>query len=155
MASMSRIRVQHEDFDVTTELHAICGGRTDIGATVTFVGLVRDMNLDDAVSGMALQHYPGMTEKALQKILSEASQRWEVQNATIIHRVGELAPGDQIVLVCIASSHRQDAFDACSFIMDYLKTKAPFWKKELLEDGTSRWVDARESDNHAAGRWEE
>jgi molybdopterin synthase catalytic subunit len=152
---MSRISVQKQDFDVTTELQAICGGRTDIGATVSFVGLVRDLNLDDSVSGMTLQHYPGMTDKALQKIVSEASQRWEVQDATVIHRVGELSPSDQIVLVCIASSHRHDAFEACSFIMDYLKTRAPFWKKETLKDGTSRWVDARESDDHAADRWEE
>ena len=151
---MSRISVQEQDFDVTTELQAICDARTDIGATVTFVGLARDMNLDDSVSGMTLQHYPGMTEKALHKIVAEASQRWEVQDATIIHRVGELSPGDQIVLVCIASSHRHDAFEACSFIMDYLKTRAPFWKKEMLKDGSSRWVDARESDDHAAGRWE-
>ncbi len=152
---MSRISVQEEDFDVSQELREICGGRTDIGATVSFVGLVRDMNLNDSVSGMTLQHYPGMTEKALQKIVSEASQRWEVQDATVIHRVGELSPSDQIVLVCIASSHRHDAFEACSFIMDYLKTRAPFWKKETLKDGSSRWVDARESDGHAADRWEE
>ena len=151
---MSRIRVQHEDFDVSQELRAICDGRTDIGATVTFVGLVRDMNLDDSISGMALQHYPGMTEKALHKIVNEASQRWEVQDATVIHRVGELTPSEQIVLVCIASSHRHDAFEACSFIMDYLKTRAPFWKKEVLKDGSSRCVDAHESDDHAAGRWE-
>jgi len=152
---MSRVCVQQEDFDVSRELQAICDGRTDIGATVTFVGLVRDLNLDDSVSAMTLQHYPGMTEKALHKIVSEASQRWEVQDATVIHRVGELSPSDQIVLVCIASSHRQDAFDACSFIMDYLKTRAPFWKKEMLKDGSSRWVDARESDDHAADRWKE
>ena len=151
---MSKISVQEQDFDVTIELKKICNGRTDIGATVSFVGLVRDMNLDDSVSGMTLQHYPGMTEKALRKIVTEASQRWEVQDATVIHRVGELSPSDQIVLVCIASSHRHDAFEACSFIMDYLKTRAPFWKKEMLKDGSSRWVDARESDNHAAGRWE-
>lgn len=152
---MIRIRVQHDDFDVSQELQAICDGRTDIGATVTFVGLVRDMNLDDSVSGMTLQHYPGMTEKALHKIVADASQRWEVQDATVIHRVGKLTPSDQIVLVCIASSHRHDAFESCSFIMDYLKTRAPFWKKEELNDGSSRWVDARESDDHAAGRWEE
>ena len=152
---MSKISVQEQDFDVSRELQAICDGRTDIGATVSFVGLVRDMNLDDSVSGMTLQHYPGMTEKALQKIVSEASQRWEVQDATVIHRVGELRPADQIVLVCIASSHRHDAFEACAFIMDYLKTRAPFWKKEQLKDGSSRWVDARDSDGHAAGRWEE
>jgi molybdopterin synthase catalytic subunit len=151
---MSKISVQEQDFDVSRELRAICNGRTDIGATVSFVGLVRDMNLDDSVAGMTLQHYPGMTDKALQKIVSEASQRWEVQDATLIHRVGELRPADQIVLVCIASSHRHDAFEACAFIMDYLKTRAPFWKKEQLKDGSSRWVDARESDGHAAGRWE-
>ena len=150
---MSRIRVQQEDFDVSSELQAICDGRTDIGATVTFVGLVRDMNLNASISGMALQHYPGMTEKALREIVNEASQRWEVQDATVIHRVGELSPSDKIVLVCIASSHRHDAFDACSFIMDYLKTRAPFWKKEVLNDGSSRWVDARESDGNAADRW--
>ena len=152
---MNRICVQEADFDVGHELRAICDGRSDIGASVTFVGLVRDMNLEDAVSGMALQHYPGMTEKALHGIVEEASRRWSVQHATVIHRVGELRPGDQIVLVVIASAHRHDAFEACAFIMDYLKTRAPFWKKELLGDGSSRWVDARSSDERAAQRWRE
>jgi molybdopterin synthase catalytic subunit len=155
MNAMSKIRIQEQDFDVSQELRSICDGRTDIGATVAFVGLVRDMNLDDSVSGMTLQHYPGMTEKALQKIVNAASRRWEVQDTTVIHRVGELRPSDQIVLVCIASSHRRDAFEACAFIMDYLKTRAPFWKKEQLKDGSSRWVDARDSDGDAANRWEE
>jgi molybdopterin synthase catalytic subunit len=152
---MNKICVQEADFDVNDELRAICDGRSDIGATVSFVGLVRDMNLDDAVSGMALQHYPGMTEKALHSIVEEASRRWSVQHASVIHRVGELRPGDQIVLVAIASAHRHDAFEACAFIMDYLKTRAPFWKKELLSDGSSRWVDARPDDDHAAERWQE
>lgn len=152
---MKRICVQEADFDVDHELRSLCGGRSDIGATVTFVGLVRDTNLDDAVSGMALQHYPGMTEKALHGIVEEASRRWSVRHASVIHRVGELRPGDQIVLVAIASAHRHDAFEACAFIMDYLKTRAPFWKKELLSDGSSRWVDARPSDGQAAKRWRE
>ncbi|MEN8213560.1 MAG: molybdopterin synthase catalytic subunit MoaE [Pseudomonadota bacterium] len=152
---MPRISVQEADFDVSRELQRLCDGRTDIGATVSFVGLVRDMNLDDSVVAMGLQHYPGMTEKALQKIVVEAAQRWEVLDATVIHRVGELTPAEQIVLVCIASTHRHDAFEACSFIMDYLKTRAPFWKKEVLADGSSRWVDARDSDDNAADRWKE
>ncbi len=150
---MSRVSVQTGDFDVSSELAAISQGRKDIGATNSFVGLVRDNNLDDEVRGMMLEHYPGMTEKALKSIIQQAEQRWEVQDATIIHRVGELLPGDQIVLVIVASSHRGDAFEASQFIMDYLKTQAPFWKKELLADGTHRWVDARASDSTAAERW--
>ena len=151
---MSKVVVQTEDFDVSEELRLLCGGRKEIGATATFVGLVRDINLDDHVSGMALEHYPGMTEKSLAKIVAEASERWEVLDATVIHRVGELMPSDQIVMVAVASTHRGDSFAACEFIMDYLKTRAPFWKKELLDDGNSRWVDARESDDSAAERWE-
>lgn len=150
---MSKISVQNEDFDVSEELRLLCGDRKEIGATATFVGLVRDINLDDHVTGMALEHYPGMTEKSLEKIVAEASERWDVIDATVIHRVGELMPSDQIVMVAVASTHRGDSFDACEFIMDYLKTRAPFWKKELLHDGSSSWVDARETDGSAADRW--
>ena len=152
---MSRVLVQREDFDVGAELRKLCKGRKDIGATATFVGLVRDINLDEHVKGMALEHYPGMTEKALEKIVAEATERWDVLDAIVIHRVGDLMPSDQIVMVAVASTHRGDAFSACEFIMDYLKTRAPFWKKELLDNGSSRWVDARESDDDAAGRWKE
>jgi len=152
---MNRIRVQEEDFDVGNLLKELCAGRTDIGATATFVGYVRDSNLDDDVVSMILEHYPGMTEKALGEIAAEANKRWDLIDTLIVHRVGELRPPDQIVAVVVASFHRGDAFEACEFIMDYLKTRAPFWKKELLKDGTSRWVEARLSDDEAAERWEE
>jgi molybdopterin synthase catalytic subunit len=151
---MNRIRVQQEDFDVGEVLTELTEGRTDIGATATFVGYVRDFNLHDDVEAMLLEHYPGMTEKALSEIVDDANSRWDLQDTAVIHRIGELRPADQIVLVAVASPHRGDAFDACEFIMDYLKTRAPFWKKELLGDGSSRWVEARSSDDDAAERWE-
>ena len=124
-----------------------------IGAIASFVGVVRDINNGDGVSEMTLEHYPGMTERALQDIVQQASTRWQVIDATVIHRVGRLMPTDQIVLVIVASMHRGDAFSACEFIMDYLKTAAPFWKKEITESG-ARWVDARVSDEDAMKKWE-
>ncbi len=146
------VRVQAEDFDVGAELRALGEGRTDIGATVSFVGLVRDM-AGGGLAAMELEHYPGMTEKALAAIEEEARERWPLQGVTIIHRYGPLAPGAQIVLVATASAHRQAAFDSAAFLMDYLKTRAPFWKREVGDDGEGRWVDARESDDDAAARW--
>jgi len=146
------IRVQTEDFDIGAEVKALTAGRTDIGALVTFTGLVRDTN-EGSVSSMELEHYPGMTEKELARIEAEANERWPLQASLIIHRVGRLAPGDNIVLVVAASAHRQAAFDAASFLMDYLKTRAPFWKREETGD-KSHWVDARESDGKAAAKWD-
>ncbi len=148
-----KIVVQEADFDVSEESRALCAGRTDIGAVASFVGLVRDLQ-QGGLQQMTLEHYPGMTEKSLQQIVAQAAQRWQVQNATIIHRVGPLTPGEQIVLVLVASAHRGDAFAACEFIMDYLKTDAPFWKKEESEEGAS-WVDARESDDVAKQKWQQ
>lgn len=150
---MPTIRVQTEDFDVSTELAAMRGRSRNVGAVASFVGIVRDVNDGDAVSTMTLEHYPGMTERALEKIVSEAAGRWQVIDATVIHRVGVLEPTAQIVFVAVASAHRAHAFQACEFIMDYLKTDAPFWKKETTPEG-ERWVDARTSDAHARARWE-
>lgn len=146
------IRVETQDFDIGAEVKAMTTGRTDIGAIVTFSGLVRDMN-DGAVASMELEHYPGMTEKELARIEEEAHRRWPLQASLIVHRVGRLLPGDNIVLVIAASAHRQAAFEAASFLMDYLKTRAPFWKKED-RNGEARWVDARESDGKAMKKWE-
>ncbi|MFN4354733.1 molybdenum cofactor biosynthesis protein MoaE [Parvibaculum sp.] len=139
------IRVETQDFDIGAEVKALTKGRTDIGAVVTFSGLVRDVPLE-------LEHYPGMTEKELARIEEEAHRRWPLQASLIVHRVGILQPGDNIVLVIAASAHRQAAFEAASFLMDYLKTRAPFWKKEE-RNGESQWVDARESDERAVHRW--
>ncbi|MHB0974610.1 MAG: molybdopterin synthase catalytic subunit MoaE [Thiobacillus sp.] len=147
-----KIRVQTEAFDLGTEVDAMRQGRTDIGAIASFVGLARDMNEGSGVSAMTLEHYPGMTEKALAALVDEACTRWTLRDVTVIHRVGRLLPGDPIVLVVVASSHRGEAFAACEFIMDYLKTQAPFWKKEETADG-ERWVEARASDDAAAARW--
>ena len=147
-----KICVQTEDFDPGAECAALTRGRTDIGAVASFVGLVRDANDGAGISRMTLEHYPGMTEKSLAEIVDEARGRWDVMDATVIHRVGALKPGDNIVLVIVASAHRGDAFAACEFIMDYLKTRAPFWKKEETSEG-SRWVDARASDDESAARW--
>jgi molybdopterin synthase catalytic subunit len=149
--SADAIQIQTEDFDLATE-YAALGQSHSTGAIVTFIGKVRDFNQGDNVSGLTLEHYPGMTEKSLAKILVEAETRWSIQGVKVIHRIGELALGDQIVFVGVASMHRGDAFQACEFIMDYLKTQAPFWKKEATEDG-SHWVDARETDTTAADRW--
>jgi molybdopterin synthase catalytic subunit len=139
-----KVSVQADDFDVSTEIIDI-SGNPRIGAVASFVGIVRDVP-------MTLEHYPGMTESAIQKIVEEARTRWQILDLAVIHRYGELEPGDQIVLVAIASSHRADAFAACQFIMDYLKTQAPFWKKEHHPDG-ARWVNALEADDEAAARW--
>lgn len=148
-----RVSVQTEDFDVGAEINRIRAGKPQIGAIATFTGLVRDINDHADVSGMTLEHYPGMTEKALAAIMQEAAARWQIDDALIIHRIGELRPLDQIVLVIVASGHRQEAFAACEFMMDYLKTQAPFWKKENTPAG-ARWVDAKASDDAAAGRWQ-
>lgn len=147
------VRVQQEDFDLSAEVAALRAGQPGVGAVAAFVGLVRDMNEGSGVSEMALEHYPGMTEKALEAIVAEAGARWDILGARIIHRVGTLQPCDQIVLVAVSSAHRGEAFAACEFIMDYLKTRAPFWKREVTPAG-ARWVDARETDDSAAARWE-
>jgi len=146
------IRIQAEDFDAGAEIRALSQGNPSIGAVASFIGLVRDLGEGGTVSEMTLEHYPGMTEKALREIAEEARQRWDIAGIVIIHRVGPLKPADQIVLVAAAGSHRGEAFAACEFIMDYLKTRAPFWKKEHTPNG-SQWVDAREKDDHAAARW--
>ncbi|PKO90442.1 MAG: molybdopterin synthase catalytic subunit MoaE [Betaproteobacteria bacterium HGW-Betaproteobacteria-10] len=146
------VRVQTEDFDLGFELTAARANDPRVGALASFVGLVRDMNEGAGVSEMTLEHYPGMTEKALEAIVTEAKERWAIYNALVIHRVGPLKPCDQIVLVAVTSSHRAEAFTACEFIMDYLKTRAPFWKREATPDG-ARWVDARDADDSAALRW--
>ena len=149
-----KILVQREDFDCGAEVESVARGNPKVGAVASFVGLVRDANDEATVRTMTLEHYPGMTEREIGKIVEEARTRWKIVDATVIHRYGELAPTDQIVLVAVASAHRGDAFAACEFIMDYLKTRAPFWKKEHRSDG-ARWVEARSSDDEAAGRWEE
>lgn len=148
------VRVQREDFDIGAEIAALTDGRTDIGAVVTFTGLVRDVTGGASVSSMELEHYPGMTERELGRIEDEANTHWRLQASLIVHRVGKLAPGDNIVLVVTASAHREDAFKAAEFLMDYLKTRAPFWKREAGSEG-DRWVEARDSDNEAAKRWNE
>lgn len=146
------VRVQSEDFDAGDEILKLRLGNPRIGAVVSFIGLVRDISTDASVSEMTLEHYPGMTEKALAEIVAEAKRRWTIDEALVIHRIGALRPTDQIVLVVTASAHRGDAFASCEFIMDFLKTQAPFWKKEQTTKG-ARWVDARESDETAANRW--
>ncbi len=146
------VRVQTEDFDIGAEIAALRKGNAKIGAIASFIGLVRDINEGDDVSVMTLEHYPGMTEKALDGIVAQAKARWDIYDATVVHRVGRLLPLEQIVLVVVSSAHRGDAFAACEFLMDYLKTQAPFWKKEDTAKG-ARWVDARESDDAAAARW--
>lgn len=147
-----KILVQTEAFDLGAEVDAMRAGRTDIGAIASFVGLARDMNEGSGVAAMTLEHYPGMTEKALKEVVDSARARWTLQDVTVIHRVGRLLPGDPIVLVAVASAHRGEAFAACEYIMDFLKTQAPFWKKEETPEG-ERWVEARESDDAAAARW--
>ena len=153
----TQIVIQQADFDLSAEYAALRGQHTQIGAIATFTGLVRDFNLGDqqalaSVSGLFLEHYPGMTEKVLGKIVAEAEGRWQLDAVRIIHRVGALGPGDQIVFVGVASAHRGDAFAACEFLMDFLKSKAPFWKREQTADG-DRWVETRHSDTLAAERW--
>ena len=146
-----KISVQREDFDIGFEVKSLAGN-TKIGAVAAFIGLVRDVNEGASVGAMTLERYPGMTEKALAAIVEEAKGRWEVLDCTVIHRYGELKPADQIVLVVVASGHRGDAFAACEFLMDYLKTRAPFWKKEQTPEG-ARWVEAKDTDDKAAERW--
>ncbi len=146
------VRVQEADFDVSAEIDALCAGRADVGAVATFVGLVRDINDGASVGGMTLEHYPGMTERAILAIITEAKARWNIFDATVIHRVGTLQPRDRIVLVAVCGGHRGESFAACEFIMDFLKTRAPFWKKEVTPQG-ERWVDAKSSDDAAAARW--
>jgi len=146
------VRVQEADFDPGAELAALRRDRPQIGALASFVGLVRELNDGAGVSELTLEHYPGMTEKALEEIVSEARRRWSLIDVLLIHRVGRLLPADQIVLVAVASAHRGEAFAACEFIMDYLKTRAPFWKREVTAAG-ARWVEARLADEQAAERW--
>ena len=149
---IDRILVQRADFSLGEEYERLAA-RHDSGAIVTFVGKVRDFNQGEAVKGLSLEHYPGMTEKALMDIVTEARGRWPLQECTLIHRIGDLLLGDQIVLVAVSSAHRDAAFEACHFIMDFLKTRAPFWKKELTAEGVQRWVEAKQSDDAAAARW--
>lgn len=146
------IRVQTEDFELGVEYAALSRSH-QTGAVVTFVGKVREMNQGEAVSGMTLEHYPGMTEHSLAQIVEEAHRRWPLLECRVIHRVGRLELGDQIVFVGVASHHREAAFEACHFIMDYLKTRAPFWKKETTAGGEERWVEAKDSDTQAARKW--
>jgi len=146
------IAVQTDRFDTAEEERLLREGNPRIGAVVTFQGLMRDINEDDQISTMTLEHYPGMTEKALAAIVEEAGERWDLEGIRVIHRVGELLPEDPIVLVMVASRHRGEAFRACEFVIDYLKTRAPFWKKEQTADG-ERWVEARHSDRDAEAKW--
>ncbi|OZA06112.1 MAG: molybdenum cofactor biosynthesis protein MoaE [Methylophilaceae bacterium 17-44-8] len=146
------VKVQTEDFDVGMVLAAMRHGNSSIGAMVSFVGLVRDLNDNASVTTLTLEHYPDMTEKSLQAIVDQAKHRWELLDVVVIHRVGTLKPTDQIVLVVVTSAHRQAAFLACEFVMDYLKTQAPFWKKETSPQG-AHWVEAKTSDDEAQARW--
>ena len=153
MSAPAEVSVQIGDFDISAEIDALTRADRDIGAVVSFTGLVREMTGEGAISAMELEHYPGMTERALEEIVAEARRRWPLQGVRVIHRHGPLSSGDRIVLVLTASRHRQAAFEAAAFLMDYLKTRAPFWKKETGTAGDARWVDARETDDAAAGRW--
>lgn len=146
------VRVQTQDFDTGFEISILRNARKDTGAVVSFIGQVRDLNEGDTVSQLTLEHYPGMTEKALEAIVSQAQDRWDIFDVIVIHRVGTLQPTDQIVFVAVSSAHRGEAFKACEFIMDYLKTVAPFWKKEVTSAG-ERWVDAKLTDDDARERW--
>lgn len=146
------VRVQVEDFDAGAEVQALRLARPDIGAVVSFIGQVRDINDGSSVSAMHLEHYPGMTEKSLEAITQQAKLRWDIVEVLVIHRVGDLNPSDQIVMVAVSSAHRKEAFMACEFVMDYLKTEAPFWKKEQTTAG-ARWVDAKATDDAAKERW--
>ena len=146
------VRIQTEDFDAGREIALLRQGNPKIGAVASFIGVVRDVNDGSGVVEMTLEHYPGMTEKSIAAIIDEAKRRWEIFDALVIHRIGRLLPTDQIVLVVVTGAHRGDAFAACEFIMDYLKTSAPFWKKEQTAQGV-RWVESRASDDLAAERW--
>jgi molybdopterin synthase catalytic subunit len=148
----TRVSIQTEDFDLSAEVARLRAGEKGVGAVCTFVGTVRDRNDGQSVSTMELEHYPGMTEKAIEQMIDEAFRRFDIQGARVIHRVGLLQPLDQIVLVAVTSAHRGESFQACEFLMDYLKTQAPFWKKEQTSEG-ARWVDARVSDDAALAKW--
>lgn len=148
------VSVQREDFDVAQLQRSLLGGRAQEGAVASFTGYVRTQNMDRVVQSMELEHYPGMTERSIEQILREACARWPLLSAAVVHRIGRLAPGEQIVWVGIASAHREASFSACEFVMDYLKTRAPFWKKEGSADG-GHWVDARASDDVRAERWQD
>lgn len=147
------VRVQAEDFDIGAEVKALTGGRTDIGAVVTFTGTVRGEAHGQPITAITLEHYPGMTEAELARVEAEANTRWPLAASLVIHRFGTLVPGDKIVLVVTASAHRHAAFEAAEFLMDYLKSRAPFWKKETDAAGAGTWVDAHEGDDSAARRW--
>jgi len=147
------VRLQTQDFDVGFEIKQLRVARPDVGAVVSFVGQVRDLNDGNTIARLTLEHYPGMTEKSLEAIVNQAKSRWNIMDATIIHRVGTLQPLDQIVLVAVSSAHRNEAFSACEFMMDYLKTEAPFWKKEATAEG-EQWLEAKEADETARKRWE-
>jgi len=149
------VRVQQEDFDPGQEIAALTARNQAIGGLAVFVGLVREMSENRELSAMTLEHYPGMTERMLERIEAEARERWPLEDSLIIHRYGRLEPGDRIVLVAAASAHREAAFDACLFLIDWLKTKAPFWKLEEDREGRALWVEARDSDEEAAARWQE
>ena len=150
--TVPRVRIQTEDFDLGAEVAALRAGDAGVGAVAAFVGTVRDRNEGLGISSMELEHYPGMTEKAIEAMIDDALFRFDIRAARVIHRVGKLQPQDQIVLVAVTSAHRAHAFQACEFLMDYLKTQAPFWKKEHTPEG-ARWVDARVSDDDAMKRW--
>jgi molybdopterin synthase catalytic subunit len=155
-AHVPRVRVQREDFDLGREVAALRQGDARIGAVASFIGIVRDRSAGDGVADttrMELEHYPGMTEAAIEAMIDAAHARFSLLGARVVHRIGSLAPGEQIVLVVVASAHRGDAFAACEFLMDYLKTQAPFWKKEHRPDGSAQWVDARVADDAALARW--
>ena len=147
-----RVRVQTADFDASAEIAALRAGKPGVGAVASFIGVCRDINEGDSVAAMTLEHYPGMTERSIEAIIDQAIARWQVTDARVVHRVGDLLPLDQIVFVAVAAEHRGAAFAACEFIMDYLKTQAPFWKREQTPAG-ARWVDARTTDEAAAARW--
>jgi molybdopterin synthase catalytic subunit len=152
MSFPSRVRIQTDDFDLGAEVALLRAGDPGVGAVASFIGTVRDRNDGLGVSTMELEHYPGMTEKAIEAMVAAAFERFTIRGATVVHRVGLLAPLDQVVLVAVSSAHRGEAFQACEFLMDYLKTQAPFWKKETTPDG-ARWVDARVADDAALARW--
>jgi molybdopterin synthase catalytic subunit len=152
MPALGRVTIQQHDFDLTAEVATLRDGDAQVGAVAAFVGTVRERSEGAAVSAMELEHYPGMTERAIEQMIDAARQRFDVRGVRVIHRVGHLLPRDQIVLVAVTSAHRHDAFQACEFLMDYLKTQAPFWKKETTPDG-ARWVDARQADDAALSRW--
>ncbi len=154
MSARLSVSVQEADFDFKHEHAQLVSGDKGVGAVVAFIGMVRDLNLADDVVALELEHYPGMTEKSLMRIAEQAVQRWSLQAARIVHRIGKMYPGDQIVMVLTASAHRGDAYEANQFMMDYLKTEAPFWKKEWTPKGP-RWIEARDSDDHAAEKWKQ